>query len=310
MYLPFEKWHAARNDFIVVYQTSPTEMVMSALRGAAPSLCDRRTGIGADGILVLIRDNAMAVLPRALTIINSDGSSASMCGNGLRCAAGSVLRLWREKGNPREPIDTVTLDLADRVVTCRVLGPGTNATPMLAVDLGVATVSSKLSWWSDAQSEVARVRASVPDLPNDFGACEIGNRHLVFWTDDASADHARRFGPPFQRSTHWDGINVHIAQAIEIDPRDNARLKRTLGRPIGDAFQVFPWERGAGETPACGSGAASVAAIAACGDFSTPDSWTLIRMPGGDLYARRDDTTGHMTLAGDATLVFTGTLEL
>jgi diaminopimelate epimerase len=312
MRLTFEKWQSALNDFVLIWHSGNDALILESLRRAASRLCDRRLGIGADGVFILHTARPDALFPERVIILNADGSEAAMCGNGLRCTAGSIFRRWEKEGNPREPWDSVTLLVQDRQVTLRLLGKPSRATglPLFAVDIGKALVNSSLPWWSLAETEVTRVRAAMRDIPHEMGACDVGNRHLVFFSDSASSEALRAFAPAFQRSSHWDGINVHLAKTFDLDARERAPLEQRLGGELGDAYLAFPWERGVGETPACGSGAVAIASVAQANPLADKDRWTLIRMPGGDLFARRDQTTSLATLAGEAIPVFTGSIDL
>src|SRR5205809_607514 len=149
MFLDFEKWHGARNDFIVVWiSDADGEIVEGSLKRQAIALCDRRSGVGADGILILRGKKREDLTPDRLAIVNSDGSLAANCGNGLRVAALSVLKRHRELGNPKELPEAVsfriTTDPGGDEKVCRFLRPS-GPWPLVAVEMGVAKTEG-IAW--------------------------------------------------------------------------------------------------------------------------------------------------------------------
>ena len=125
MQLKFEKWHGCLNDFAVVWITEADgDVVMNSLKRQAVQLCDRHAGIGADGLLILHVKNAGDLTPTKLTIINSDGSIAKNCGNGIRCAASAVLKAHREKGTPKDLPELVALEVEGQQMIARFMRRG------------------------------------------------------------------------------------------------------------------------------------------------------------------------------------------
>jgi len=318
MFLNFEKWHGARNDFIVTWiSATDGDVVLDSLRRVAPRLCDRwGSGIAADGILVLQTSKKSDLTPHKLTIINSDGSTAKNCGNGLRCAALSVLRhhrLSRDAGNPTEIPEAVELEVEGTTKVCRFAhGSGKSTWPHVTVEMGVARVNADCSWFESARGEVERVakELNLPELSKDFGVCEIGNPHLVFFLDEASREKIRRIGPAFQKSRHWDGINVHIAHVEEVADKDKSSAKNTIGHKLTDLYRAWVWERGAGETQACGSGACAIVTCAYASGTTSRSDWVAVDMPGGRLYVHQGDEDAEVELAGPGEFVFEGVLEI
>ena len=314
MILKFEKWHGAKNDFVVVWLTSSDgEIVLDSLKRSAARICDRKgAGIAADGILVLQTKNRSDLLPYGLTIINSDGSLAQNCGNGLRCAALSVLRRHRLEGNPNELPEGIELEVEGaKKISRYTFGSGKTTWPHVTVEMGTPLLNDSCSWFESAKSEVKRVsdELKIPELLSDFGVCEIGNRHLVFFVENATRDMICRVGPAFQKSAVWDGINVHLAQAEEFSDKDKNIAKNAIGQKVSDQYKVLVWERGAGETQACGSGACAVVACAIASGSSSPADWVAVNMPGGRLYVSQEQIDGEISLAGPGEFVFEGSIE-
>ena len=315
MFLNFEKWHGARNDFIVVWiPDTDGDIILGSLLRTAAKRCDRSgAGIAADGILVLHTKRSSDLTPYKLTIINSDGTVAKNCGNGLRCAALSVLRRHRLDGNPTETPEAVEFEVEGAQKVCRfAYGAGKSTWPHVTVEMGIPKVNSECSWYASAREEVTRVAAelSMPELLEEFGTCDIGNPHLVFFVNEASREKVRRIGPAFQKSKHWDGINVHIAHTEEVSDKDRSAAKNTIGHKVTDVFKAWVWERGAGETQACGSGACAIVACAYASGTTSRTDWSAVDMPGGRLYIHQDAEDTEVEMAGPGEFVFQGAIEI
>lgn len=319
MILEFEKWHGALNDFILVW-LGDDEMMLKSLIKAAPSLCSRDGGgIGADGILVLKRSpHRQELLPLQLTIINSDGSLAATCGNGIRCAALSVLKRHYEADHAVEIPDAFELDLAEgsNSVICRYLGNedlGSKAVywPHVSVDMGIPKIDSGHPWFDQTKALVAAKaeELSLSQLTLDWHLVDIGNHHLVFFLDEISPDLIRMVGPAFQKSPIWDGINVHLASTRPVDEKLHQLSSSKLGKAVSELYEVLVWERGAGETKACGSGACSVVKAVLSTGLADRQEWIACQMPGGTLFARQEEDDEPMKLAGPGSLVFEGKLQ-
>lgn len=318
MYLNFEKWHGCKNDFLVAWLTDQDgELVLDAIKRQAAKLCNRDgSAIGADGILVLHTKRKQDLDPYALTIINSDGTTASNCGNGLRCAASSVRRMHRNEGNPKELPEFVEFDVAGQMKVCRfVLGASKLNRPLVSVEMGVPILNEAVTWFGAAKTELTRIGAELgfSELTRDFGVCEIGNPHIVIFHDQSSREMIRKLGPALQKCGPWGqqgGINVHVVRGKAVEEKENTTTLNFLGSGLEDLYEAFVWERGAGETQACGSGACAIAACAYDGGVVSRDGWVGVDMPGGRLYVRQENEGEMVVLAGPAELVFVGNVEI
>jgi diaminopimelate epimerase len=318
MFLKFEKWHGCRNDFIVVWLGPHTEVEFDSLQRQAPKLCSRRgDGIGADGIIVLHQSSDKDLLPRRLSVINSDGSLAKTCGNGIRCAAMSVLVRNQREAKKFEIPEGLEFELAGHTVLCSFMSRGSiaeagsgprGAFPLVAVEMGVPEADDDYPLFAEVQAEVKR---HLPTFKGEIHGVRIGNDHVVLMFDDPQTVEAlREIGPKLQKSPHWDGINVHLAWASNLTDKDRTQIANQIGEPTDEAYQVLCWERGAGETPACGSGACSVGAAVLGSGFANRDGWVAIEMPGGRLFVRQEEEGGSVTLAGPAEFVFEGVVGI
>ncbi len=305
MFLPFEKWHGCLNDFVVFWMSDQDgDIVEGSLKRLGKAYCDRHAGIGADGVLVLRTKQRGDLTPYKLTIINSDGSIAKNCGNGIRCAALSVLKAHREKGDPRDLPEMVDFDVEGKGLTARFMrAAGTY--PLVCVEMGVPKLGADVPWAKDADREAKRLGSF-----EEIGVCEIGNPHIVLTTDDASRDLVLKIGPALQKAPLADGINVHLIKPLTLTDHDQARAGTELGHRLSEGYQVFVWERGAGETMACGSGAAAVGALALASGLIERSDWMAVDMPGGRLYVKPQGPNEPVLLAGPGAFVFDGQVSL
>lgn len=308
MFIPIEKWHGCKNDFIVTWMlATDRDTVFETLKRLATKLCARDgSGMGADGILVIEVRSRKDIYPEALHIINSDGSLAENCGNGLRCAAMSVRR--KSHKDTASDIDGVTFNVMGREIDCRFIGKSSQ--PNVAVTMPVPTVNEENSWHTDVLSSYLDIAAAHPALKGELATVSLGNPHLVSIVAAASAALAKTAGEPLQTVRGGDGINVHVGHVEELTDRDHQRAKADLSESIGELYKVWPWERGVGATQACGTGACAVAVSAYEGGMIERSDWIAIDMPGGRLYAKQSAAGEPVILAGPAVFVFSGEIEI
>jgi diaminopimelate epimerase len=263
----FEKYQAAENDFLIVDHDHTVGVELADL---ARALCPRRGGVGADGLL--------RVTPEApgyrVVVINADGGRAELSGNGLRCAA---RYLEDRRQVPADGLLTLLTDAGP--VSARRDEHG------WSVDLGTVFADS-----GPAPTPEPDIELDVDGRRWRGWAVSMGNPHLVIHVkDDGPAPSLARVG--VAAATHAafpEGVNVELARVRGLDH-----------------IEVRVWERGVGETRACGSGAcATAAALITAGVVRSP---VEIEMPGGTLGVRWDGTQGAgMWLSGPAQRVFAG----
>lgn len=273
----FEKWHGCLNDFIIVNVDADTLLpTMRLLVKRVKQLCSRDgSGVGADGIIICCAGERYSVW-----IINSDGSFAKNCGNGLRCAA---MAFFRNQATSR-----LEITIGGRVVTCSLFSPAERRM-LVAIDMGNVLVDQRLSWYEEIKTciEQALTELQLPSIP--FKVCEIVNKHLVFFT--SRIRQLEQLGPILQKFA--DGVNVHIVWPA---------------KGTDELYKARTYERGVGMTAACGTGACAIAAAVL--NDNNLGKWIKIKMPGGLLQVKRNEISEHFTLAGSAQFVFRGELEL
>jgi diaminopimelate epimerase len=269
--VPFLKMHGLGNDFVVL-DFRRGAIPLGA--GAARRLADRRTGIGCDQVILLEppRHPAAQVLMR---IRNADGSEAEACGNATRCVADL---LHRETRDPRVRIETVA-----GLLEAEALADGS-----FAVDMGPA----RTAWHEIPLAHAADTdRVDLTSGPLTEAVCtNIGNPHATFFVDDVDTVDLAALGPALEHHPLFpERANIGIAE-------------------IGDRrrIRVRVWERGAGITRACGTGAC--AALVAAHRRGLTERRVDVELDGGTLdIAWRED--GHVIMTGPAMLSFEGVFD-
>lgn len=283
--IPFTKGHGTGNDFVIVADPDG-DLDLSDDQVAA--LCDRRFGIGADGILRVVRSSAIdegASTPEAewfMDYRNADGSKAEMCGNGVRVFARYLL----QAGFASLP-NGGTLPIGTRAGVKTV----TAAANGFEVDLGV--------WRTDADT---LVRARGLDVARPGQGIDVGNPHVVV---------------ALGSTRELDGLDLTVQPLLDPVPQHGANIEFVvpsdpLVRDGVGSIRMRVFERGVGETLSCGTGVAAAAlAVRHWAGEAAPDRWS-VDVPGGTLgvRVRRDADGEHVLLSGPATLVFSGEVSL
>jgi diaminopimelate epimerase len=256
------KHHGLGNDFLVLLDLEGTHPITAS---DAVALCDRRTGIGADGLLRVTTGTGGAQV--TMELLNADGSTAEMSGNGVRCVAQAALRAGVVTG----PVIEVATDSGLRIV--RVLSHPDPATHRMSVDMGQAKVVGREPAWEGAEVlRAARV--------------EIGNPHIVLlWAGPELPDEARL---------------VDLGSTIDAATPGGANVELVVAGSASGAITMSVYERGVGPTLACGTGAC--AAAAAAHEWGLCDLTTSVQMPGGPVEVTLGDP---VVLTGDVMAVAT-----
>jgi diaminopimelate epimerase len=273
---PFLKMHGLGNDFVVLdARTAALDLTPERRRVIA----DRRLGVGCDQLIVLEppTEREADVFMR---IYNPDGGEAEACGNATRCVA-SVLMDERKT-------DQVTVQTVAGLLESQKTGVGSNGLPVISVDMGLA----RLDW---REIPVARA-CDTNHMPVGIGPLQdpvgtnMGNPHATFFVDDAAAIPLGELGPKLEHDRFFpERANIGVAQLL-----GEGRLRLRV------------WERGAGITLACGSGACA-AVVAASRRGLTPRKADVV-LEGGTLTIEwlRDD---HVLMTGGIALAFKGELD-
>jgi diaminopimelate epimerase len=276
MRLAFTKMHGLGNDFIVFDARGPAEVPSAA---ALRRLADRRTGIGFDQALVLLPP-ARPGTDVYYRIFNADGTEVEQCGNGARCIA----RLVASRAAIRDR--ALRMESPGGLVDARLRGDG-----LVSVAMGVPDFEPRSLPFA-AEREAARYHLDLPTGPVEFGAVSIGNPHAVIRVRSVQDAPVDTVGPAMENHARFPRrVNVGF---LEIVAPDHVRLR------------VF--ERGAGETQACGTGACAAVAV---GRRHGPLAEEVrVDVPGGRLIVQWPGPGEPIWLTGPAETAFAGHVEL
>jgi diaminopimelate epimerase len=274
--MPFLKMHGLGNDFVVLdARRAALDLTLDRRRAIA----DRRRGVGCDQLIVLEppTDREADVFMR---IYNPDGGEAGACGNATRCVASVVM--------DERKTDQVTVQTIAGMLDSQKTGTGSNGLPVISVDMGLARLD-----WRDipvAQAcDTNHMPIGLGPLRDPVGT-NMGNPHATFFVDDAASIPLAELGPKLEHDRFFpERANISVAQVL-----DEGRLRLRV------------WERGAGITLACGSGAC--AAVVAASRRGLVQRKAEVVLEGGSLTIEwlRDD---HVLMTGGIALAFKGELD-
>jgi diaminopimelate epimerase len=276
MRIEFLKMQGLGNDFLIFDATATdTRLSSSKLR----ALADRHTGVGFDQALLLEtpRDTLSRVFYR---VFNSDGTEVEQCGNGARCIAALLYARAPELGRD------LLMGSLGGLVRARVRDDG-----MVSVDMGTPNFDPR-ALPMDADAEARTYSLEVDGAVVEIGAVSMGNPHAVLKVPDVKSAPLERIGPSIEHHPRFPKrTNVGFMQIV-----DRSRIR----------LRVF--ERGVGETLACGTGAC--AAVAVGRRQGLLDEEVQVDLPGGTATVSWPAETGHLWLTGPATTVFTGSIDI
>jgi diaminopimelate epimerase len=280
MALPFHKYEGLGNDFVLV-EADREDAVSPEL---ARSLCDRRLGIGADGVLLLLPASGSSAQAR-MKVINADGSIPEMCGNGLRCA---VLHVARARG---QQAGEVTFETGAGLRRCVV--DDRDGRGFVTVDMGVVRVTGD-------------VRIDLDDDTWELTLADAGNPHAIT-TRPATRAVIDAVGPRLATHAHFPaGTNVEFASYPATPPTPTAS---SSPRARTTAIELVVWERGVGVTQACGTGACATVAVGVAKGLVPVAQEMSVMLPGGELFVSIN-ADGHAIMRGPARHVFSGQAEV
>ena len=277
----FTKMHGAGNDYI--YVDCFAEPIPIDPADLARRVSDRRFGIGADGlILICPTDRADA----EMRMFNADGSASEMCGNGIRCVAKYVHDHGVSRRNP------LTIESAGRIYTLQ-LDVQHGSVASVRVDMGEpiltpAQIPTTLRSPRGPEEPVVDVPITVGGRAFPVTTVSMGNPHCVTFLDKATDDWVLGIGPKLEVDPHFP-------------KRVNCEFVEVLGR--GELRQRT-WERGSGETFACGTGACAVCVAGVL--TGRTDRKVVIHLLGGDLSIEWNEENNHVYMTGPAVEVFNG----
>jgi diaminopimelate epimerase len=274
----FTKMHGLGNDFIVV---SGEKALPAGVDQMAIELCNRYFGIGADGLVFILPSEQADYKMR---IINSDGSEAEQCGNAIRCVSKYVY-------------DHGMIDKTE--ITIETIGAGVQKVQLHVQDGKVATVRVDMGEpvLKGLQVPTTIDRNPVIDYPIEvdgqqfrFTAVSMGNPHCVIYVEDAVNFDLATWGPKLEKHPMFPKkINVEF---VTVKSRDFTDMR--------------VWERGAGPTLACGTGACATLVSSVLNGYT--ERHATVSLKGGDLFIEWNEADNHVYMTGPAAEVFKGSL--
>ncbi len=278
MKINFIKMHGLGNDFILIdciKQSKLKTFSESEWQSLAKKLCNRRFGIGADQILLL---HSSITWDFGMRIFNADGSEVEMCGNGIRCLARYI---WDADLSNKDVLEIETLS--------GIIKPQ-KVKNLVKVDMGEPILEgSKIP---------VKMRGTIIDYPLEvdnhtflMNCVSMGNPHAVIVVDDVDSFPVSYYGPIIENHPFFP-------------KRTNVEFIQVLNK---NEIKMRVWERGVGETLACGTGASAVCVASSIKDLTQRD--VTIHLKGGDMFINWDKDN-HVYMTGSATKIFEGTIEI
>lgn len=280
----FSKMQGLGNDFVFFdKRATPINLSDQEIEKLSVRICDRKFGIGADGLVIVSESETCDV---KFEIFNSDGSKAKMCGNAIRCLSWLIYEKDPEKKTSLK-VET------DSGIVCPNLTPDQNGKDhLIMVDMGKPVFTpDRIPCLSDKQKIVEEPIATGAGVFK-ISAVSMGNPHaVIFWNDLESLEIEK------------------IGRAIEthsfFPQRTNTEFIKKLSN---NEILMRVWERGAGETLACGTGACAAAVV--CIDAGLTEKKVRVSLKGGSLDIEWDGMGGSVFMTGPAAHVFDGVIEI
>ncbi len=277
--MKFTKMHGLGNDFIVVFGHQELPADASEL---AVKLCDRFFGIGADGLVYILPSQQADFMMR---IMNSDGSEAEQCGNAIRCVSKYVYDHGHVGGRTEIAIETIGAGRQE--VQLQIVN---GEVASVRVDMGEPVLKGTQVPTTIDRNPVISEPIEVDGRTFQFTAVSMGNPHCVIYVDDAESFDLHKWGPKLEVHPYFPRkINVEFV---------------TVKSPGHTVMRV--WERGAGPTLACGTGACATVVASVLNGLT--DRSAVVSLKGGDLHIEWNETDGHVYMTGPAAIVYEGNL--
>ena len=291
--LPFRKYHGNGNDFLVLdglTRSIPVERLESP--EVAVPLCDRHTGVGGDGLLLVLPATSPGAHAR-MRVSNSDGSEAEMCGNGIRCVAKAL----HDHVDALRDVDSLLVDTGAGLLTCALtLDPHSGLVSSVRVDMGAPSLERPEIPMEGEGRFVDAISAAGQQLTST--AVSMGNPHLVTFVEPGSDNSPRHLaetlGPTLERHP-WFPNRTNVEFAAHNDD---------------GSLELWVWERGCGITRACGTGACATAVAAQVTGRHPAGEPLTVHLPGGPLTIEVAEDLSRVWMDGPAEEVFQGEVRI
>ncbi len=285
----FAKMHGIGNDYIYV---DGRQEIVDDPAALARLVSDRNTGIGGDGLILILNASPGSGADARMRIFNADGSEAQMCGNGIRCVTKFVVDRGISGANP------LRIETLRGVLEMQWWVASDGQVSEVEVDMGAPILSAREIGirWPEVDGSAQVVAQHWPDAIDSDGASiepratvvSMGNPHIVFWCRDVARVQLETIGPTIERHRFFpQRINAHFVEVIS--PTE---------------LRMRTWERGSGITRACGTGASAVCVAGVLEGRTARE--VDIHLPGGDLALHWNPKDDRVRMRGSATHVFDG----
>jgi len=271
--------HGCGNDYIYI---NCFDIDVNLSQSQIVQLSDRHIGIGGDGVVFILRSN---VADAKMRMFNLDGSEGNMCGNAIRCVAkylydNGIAKKEEMRIETRSGVKELRLFIKDDHVYSVKVNMG-------RAELAPEKIPVKLT----GENAIAKP-ITIGGKEYAITCVSMGNPHAVNFVEDVAVLDLQKIGPLFESNPLFpEKVNTEFVELL-----DRNRLKMRV------------WERGSGETQACGTGACASAVAAVLNDHCDKDTDIKVQLPGGELIIKYTDEAVYMT--GDCVKVFEGVVEI
>ena len=277
----FTKMHGCGNDYI--YFNCFNQNINNP-EGLSVRLSDRRYGIGGDGIIMICPSE---VADAKMRMFNLDGSEGKMCGNGIRC----VGKFLYDNKMVEETKSHITVETLSGIKTLKAYKQDGEVTK-LRVDMGTAELNPTNIPVAIEKEKIINEEVNIGGTNYNITCVSMGNPHCIVFVDNVESFDIEKVGPLFENNKIFpERVNAEFVKVLD---------KNTIIMRV--------WERGSGETWACGTGACAVAVAAVENGYCSKNEDITIKLKGGDLVIKYTDESVYMT--GSAEKVFEGTIDI
>ncbi|MEF2642378.1 MAG: diaminopimelate epimerase [Clostridia bacterium] len=277
--MKFTKMHGLGNDYVYIDCTE--EQKIKNISSLAQFISNRHFGVGSDGLILICKSD---IADFKMRMFNYDGTEAEMCGNGIRCVGKFVY----DKGLTKK--DNITVETLAGIKKLKFnIKEGNVET--VEVDMGEPILEPDKIPVISEEAIVKNLKIKARENEFKFTCVSMGNPHAITIVDNTKDFNIEKYGPVLEKDEHFPRrANIEF---IELVDKNNIKMR--------------VWERGAGETLACGTGAC--ASVVACALNGYIENEANVELLGGTLKIRWDKENNHIYMTGPATTVFEGEID-
>ncbi|HJJ06069.1 MAG TPA: diaminopimelate epimerase [Clostridiaceae bacterium] len=277
--MKFTKMHGLGNDYVYIDCTE--EQKIKDISSLAQFISNRHFGVGSDGLILICKSD---IADFKMRMFNYDGTEAEMCGNGIRCVGKFVY----DKGLTKK--DNITVETLAGIKKLKFnIKEGNVET--VEVDMGEPILEPDKIPVISEEAIVKNLKIKARENEFKFTCVSMGNPHAITIVDNTKDFNIEKYGPVLEKDEHFPRrANIEF---IELVDKNNIKMR--------------VWERGAGETLACGTGAC--ASVVACALNGYIENEANVELLGGTLKIRWDKENNHIYMTGPATTVFEGEID-